>query len=132
MIKDFTNLQESSEHAYFAKRLKKHQIELTPSALAATFNNHYKTTAAKPHTVKKWPFSPIQPESERLLLFAKWLKVAPKELISKPTAETTNSNKVSLELDFTDQEEISKYLFQTSKPKVTARLLIDAITEKNK
>jgi len=40
--------------------------------------------------------------------------------------------KVSFEFDFTDQEVISKYLAMTVKEKITVRLLIDAITEKQR
>ena len=136
MIKDFKNLQESPKHDYFAqqlaKQIKKYQIEPTPSALTAAINKHYKTTAFKPHTVRKWLLGQTQPKSETLLLLAKWLKVDPSELISNPTAETSTSNKVSFEFDFTDQEVISKYLVMTVKQKVTVRLLIDAIADKNK
>ena len=38
---------------------------------------------------------------------------------------------MSFEFDFTDQEVISKYLSMTLKQKITVRLLIDAITDKN-
>ncbi len=100
-------------------------------ALASALNAYYKTTAVKAHTVRKWLIGETQPKSETLLLLANWLKVEPSELISKPTAETTTSNKVRFEFDFTDQEVISKYLSMTVKQKVTVRLLIDAIADKN-
>lgn len=119
----------------FAERLmnllKSKNIVTTPTKLAAAFNNHFKTTVAKPHTVRKWLLGQTQPKSETLLLLAKWLNVEPSELISKPTPETNFSNKVSFEFDFTDQEVISKYLAMTVKQKVTVRLLIDAIADKN-
>lgn len=127
---------EGSKHAYFANQLKSclltNKITPSPTVLAAAFNSHYKTTVAKPHTVRKWLIGETQPKSETLLLLANWLKVEPSELISKPTAETTTSNKVSFEFDFTDQEVISKYLSMTVKQKVTVRLLIDAIADKGR
>ena len=136
MIKDFTNLQGSSKHAYFAKQLakqlKKYQIEPTPSAVATAFNKHYKTKAAKPHTIRKWLLGQTQPKSETLLLLANWLKVDPKDLISVPNESVNMANKVSFEFDFTDQEVISKYLAMTVKEKITVRLVIDAIADKNK
>ncbi len=136
MIKDLTRLQESSKHAYFAqqlaKQLKKHQIEPTPSAVAAAFNKHYKTKAAKPHTVRKWLLGQTQPKSETLLLLANWLKVDPKDLISVPNEPVNMTKKVSFEFDFTDQEVISKYLAMTVMQKVTVRLLIDAIADKDR
>ena len=136
MIKDLTRLQENSKHPYFAqqlaKQLKKHQIEPTPSAFAAAFNKNYKTKAVKPHTVRKWLLGQTQPKSETLLLLANWLKVDPKDLISAPNEPVNMTNKVSFEFDFTDQEVISKYLAMTVKEKITVRLLIDAIAEKQK
>lgn len=122
--------------AYFADQLIScliaNQIKTTPTALAAAFNKHYRTTAAKPHTVRKWLLGQTQPKSETLLLLAKWLNVEPSELISRPTEETTTSNKISFEFDFTDQEVISKYLTMTVKQKFTVRLLIDAIADNKK
>lgn len=124
-----------TKHPYFAQQFTAHlisnNIQPKPASVAAAFNKHYRTTVAKPHTVRKWLIGETQPKSETLLLLAKWLKVEPSELISKPTAETTTSKKVSFEFDFTDQEVISKYLSMTIKQKVTVRLLIDAIADKN-
>ena len=124
------------QKAYFAEqlisRLIANQIKPTPTGLAAALNAHYKSTVAKPHTVRKWLLGQTQPKSETLLLLARWLKVEPSELISKPIAETTTSNKVSFEFDFTDQEVISKYLSMTVNQKVTVRLLIDAIVDNKK
>lgn len=133
--KALMNKQEK-KHDFFSNQLSIHlerlQIKSTPIALSKAINKHYKTTAFKPHTVRKWLIGETQPKSETLLLLAKWLKVEPSELISKPTAETTTSKKISFEFDFTDQEVISKYLAMTVKQKVTVRLLIDAIADKNK
>ena len=122
-------------NAYFASQLKSclltNKITPSPTVLAAAFNSHYKITLAKPHTVRKWLLGQTQPKSETLLLLARWLKVEPSELISKPTTETSTANKVRFEFDSTDQEVISKYLAMTVKQKVTVRLLIDAIADKN-
>ena len=112
--------------------LSNQNIELSPTKVTISFNKHYQTTVVKPHTVRKWLLGQTQPKSETLLLLARWLKVEPSELISNPTAETSTANKVSFEFDFTDQEVISKYLSMTVKQKVTVRLLIDAIADKNK
>lgn len=121
--------------AYFAEqlvsRLVANRIKPTPTGLAAALNAHYKSTVAKPHTVRKWLLGQTQPKSETLLLLAKWLKVDPKDLISLPNEPVNMANKVCFEFDFTDQEVISKYLAMTVKQKVTVRLLIDAITDKN-
>jgi hypothetical protein len=134
MKRTLSQTQEISKHLYFAQQLSAcltaNQIPLKPTSFASAFNKYYKTTLAKPHTVRKWLLGQTQPKSETLLLLARWLKVEPSELISKPTAETTTSNKVSFEFDFTDQEVISKYLSMTIKQKVTVRLVIDAIAEK--
>ena len=132
-----THMQKNQvKHPYFADQLITHlqrkQQPTNPTGLAKEFNKHYKTTVAKPHTVRKWLIGQTQPKSETLLLLARWLKVEPSELISQPTAETTTSNKVSFEFDFTDQEVISKYLAMTVKEKITVRLLIDAIAEKQR
>ena len=136
MNSNLATYNSKGRNAYFASQLKscllKNKITHSPTVLAAAFNSHYKTTIAKPHTVRKWLLGQTQPKSETLLLLANWLKVEPSELISKPTAETSTSNKVSFEFDFTDQEVIAKYLAMTVKQKVTVRLLIDAIADKNK
>ncbi len=130
-----TQLNRKVPPPIFAKQLAlclaRNQIEAKPTALALAFNKYNITNKVKPHTVRKWLLGQTQPKSETLLLLARWLKVEPSELISNPTAETTTSNKVSFEFDFTDQEVISKYLSMTVKQKVTVRLLIDAIADKN-
>lgn len=136
LIKDPAKKQTHAKNHVFAKQLKvalsNQNIELSPTKVTISFNKHYRTTVAKPHTVRKWLLGQTQPKSETLLLLARWLKVEPSELISKPTAETTYSNKVSFEFDFTDQEVISKYLAMTVMQKVTVRLLIDAIADKDR
>ena len=135
MKRTLSQTQEISKHSYFAQQLAAcitaNQISLKPTFFASAFNKYYKTIVAKPHTVRKWLLGQTHPKSETLLLLARWLKVEPSELISQPTAETATSNKVSFEFDFTDQEVISKYLAMTVKQKVTVRLSIDAIADKN-
>ena len=134
MIKNQFELQAVAKHSYFAQQLTscliRNQIKPKPTALATAFNNHYKTTVAKPHTVRKWLIGQTQPKSETLLMLANWLKVDPKDLISEPSEAPSTPNKVSFEFDFTDQEVISKYLSMTVKQKVTIRLLIDAISDR--
>jgi hypothetical protein len=58
-------------------------------------------------------------------LLAKWLKVSPEELVGEE-----DSVKVGIEIDFTDQEVISKYLSMNLKQKAAVSLLVDAILEK--
>ena len=136
MAKDLKNPKLQMKHPYFAEKLitqlRVLHIQITPTKFAAAFNNHYKTTVAKPHTVRKWLLGQTQPKSETLLLLANWLKVDPKDLISVPNEPVKMTNKVSFEFDFTDQEVISKYLAMTVKEKITVRLLIDAIAEKQR
>ncbi|NBS74805.1 MAG: hypothetical protein EBS66_15165 [Betaproteobacteria bacterium] len=134
MIKDLTELQNNSKNAFFAKQLTAALyamgIEPSPKVVATQFNLYCKSEDCKPHTVRKWLIGLSQPRSETMLLLASWLKVNPKDLISKPD-ETVNS-KASFEFDYTDQEFISKYLAMTVKEKVTVRLVIDAIADKQK
>ena len=136
MIKNIVEQQIASKHPIFAeqlaKRLRQLGIPAKPVALASAFNIFYKTTSAKPHTVRKWLLGQTQPKSETLLLLARWLNVEPSELISKPTTEITTANKISFEFDFTDQEVIANYLSMTVKQKLTVRLLIDAISDKTR
>ena len=124
-----------TKHPYFAQKFIAHlisnNIQPKPTSVAAAFNKHYQTTVAKPHTVRKWLLGQTQPKSETLLLLANWLKVDPKDLITVPSDPVNMANTVSFEFDFTDQEVISKYLSMTVKQKVTVRLLIDAIADKN-
>ena len=132
MIKDLVELQNNSKNAFFAKQLTAALyamgIKPSPKVVATQFNLHCKSEAYKPHTVRKWLIGQTQPRSETMLLLANWLKVNPKDLISKPD-EAVNS-KASFEFDYTDQEVISKYLAMSVNQKLTVRLLIDAIAEK--
>jgi hypothetical protein len=136
MIKDLVEQQSKSKNAYFARQLsaalRAIGIEPSPSVVATQFNLHFNSHIAKPHTVRKWLLGQTQPKSETLLLLANWLKVDPKDLISFSNEPVSMPNKVSFEFDFTDQEVISKYLAMTVKEKVTVRLLIDAIAEKQR
>ena len=62
-----------------------------------------------------------------MMLLAEWLKVCPSDFQIIP--ETTKSR---IEIDFTDQEVISKYLSMNIKQKAAVSLLIDAILEKTR
>ena len=132
MIKDLVEQQNNSKNVYFARQftaaLYAMGIEPSPKVVATQFNRHCKSEAYKPHTVRKWLLGLSQPRSETMLLLANWLKVNPKDLISKP--DESVSSKASFEFDYTDQEVISKYLAMSVKKKLTVRLLIDAIAEK--
>jgi transcriptional regulator with XRE-family HTH domain len=136
MIKDLADLQKKSKHALFAKRLTaaliKSNVEPSPAAVANAFNKHSKATTLKPHTVRKWLLGISQPRTEILLLLAEWLNLEPQDLLTDKQAPKDLKNKISFEFDFTDQEVISKYLAMTVKEKITVRLLIDAIVEKQR
>jgi transcriptional regulator with XRE-family HTH domain len=133
MIKDLVEKQSNSKNVYFARQLtaalRSKGIEPFPKLVSTELNCHCKSETYKPHTIRKWLIGQTQPRSETLLLLANWLKVNPKDLISKP--DESVSSKVSFEFDFTDQEVISKYLAMTVKQKVTVRLLIDAIADQD-
>jgi hypothetical protein len=132
MIKDLVELQNNSKNVYFARQLTAALyamgIEPSPIVVAKQFNLHCKSEACKPHTIRKWLIGLSQPRSETMLLLANWLKVNPKDLISKP--DETVSRKDSFEFDYTDQEVISKYLAMSVNQKVAVRLVIDAIADK--
>jgi transcriptional regulator with XRE-family HTH domain len=136
MIKDLVEHQNNSKNVYFARQftaaLQKIGIEPSPRVVANEFNAHLKSNAAKPHTVRKWLLGVSKPSSEMLIPLAQWLKVDPKDLISRPMETFNSINKVSFEFDFTDQEVISRYLAMTVKEKITVRLVIDAIAEKHR
>lgn len=135
MIKDLVELQNKSKNVYFARQLTAalhaKGIEASPKVVATEFNLHCKSNIARAHTVRKWLLGQAKPRSEILLLLANWLNVDPKHLL-RPPLESVNSAKVSIEFDFTDQEVISKYLAMTVKEKITVRLVIDAIAEKQR
>jgi hypothetical protein len=132
MIKDLVEQQNNSKNVYFARQLTAALyamgIEPSPKVVATKFNLHCKSESYRPHTIRKWLLGLSQPRSETMLLLANWLKVNPKDLISKP--DESVSSKASFEFDYTDQEVISKYLAMSVKKKLTVRLLIDAIAEK--
>jgi hypothetical protein len=136
MIKDLSELQKNSKHPHFAKRLtaalRKSSVEPSPAAVASAFNKQSKVTTFKPHTVRKWLLGITQPRTEMLLLLAEWLNLEPQDLLTDKQAPKDLKNKISFEFDFTDQEVISKYLAMTVKEKITVRLLIDAIAEKQR
>ena len=134
MIKNLFEQQNKSKNDYFAKQLTAALyamgMEPSPKVVATQFNLYCKSEAYKPHTVRKWLIGLSQPRSETMLLLANWLKVNPKDLISKP--DESVSSKANFEFDYTDQEVISKYLAMSVNQKVAVRLVIDAITEKRK
>ena len=133
MIKDLIEKQNTSKNVYFARQftaaLHAIGIELSPKVVATEFNLHLKSNIAKPHTVRKWLLGITKPSSAMLVPLANWLNIEPQDLL-RPPQDTVNLRKASLEIDFTDQEVISKYLAMTVKEKITVRLLIDAISEK--
>ena len=132
MIKDLIEQQNNSKNVLFARRLtvalNAMGVQPSPKVVANEFNMHFNSTIAKPHTVRKWLIGATKPKSEALLLLANWLNVDPKDLISNSKETLGNQNR--LEIDFTDQEVISKYLAMTVKQKRTIRLLIDTIAVK--
>jgi transcriptional regulator with XRE-family HTH domain len=134
MIKDLVEQQNNSKNVYFARQfaaaLYAMGIEPSPNVVARILNHHCKSEVYKPHTVRKWLIGETQPRSETMLLLANWLKVNPKDFFFEPNEAV--SSKVSLEFDYTDQEVISKYLAMSVKQKLTVRLLIDAIAEKQR
>jgi hypothetical protein len=133
MIKDLIEQQNNSKNVYFARQftaaLHGMGIEPSPKVVATEFNLHYKTNIAKAHTVRKWLLGLSKPSSAMLVPLANWLNVNPKDLL-KPLQETVNLKKASIEIDFKDNEVISKYLSLSVKQKVTVKLLIDALAEK--
>jgi len=135
MIKDLIEKQNTSKNVYFARQftaaLQRIGIELSPKVVATEFNLHLKSNIAKPHTVRKWLLGITKPSSEMLVPLANWLNIEPQDLL-RPPLDTVNLRKASLEVDFTDQEVISKYLAMTLKEKITVRLVIDAIAEKHR
>jgi transcriptional regulator with XRE-family HTH domain len=135
MIKDLIEKQNTSKNVYFARQftaaLQRIGIELSPKVVATEFNLHLKSNIAKPHTVRKWLLGITKPSSAMLVPLANWLNIEPQDLL-RPPQDTVNLRKASLEIDFTDQEVISKYLAMTVKEKVTVRLVIDAISEKHR
>jgi hypothetical protein len=136
MIKNLNEFQVKSKYPYFAKRftvaLNSKRIEPSPVIVSSAFNEHFKVTTLKSHTVRKWLLGDSQPRTEILLLLAQWLNIEPQDLLTDKQEAKDLKNKVSFEFDFTDQEVISKYLAMTVKQKVTVRLVIDAIADKQR
>jgi len=135
MIKALIEQQNNAKNVYFARRLTAllhaKSIEPSPRVVATEFNLYLKSNVAKPQTVRKWLLGVSKPSSAMLVHLADWLNVDPKQLL-RPAQDTANLSKLSLEFDFTDQEAISKYLAMTLKEKLTVRLLINAIAEKQR
>ena len=135
MIKDLVEQQNNSKNVYFARQLtaalQKRGIEPSPRVVTNEFNLYLKSNVAKTHTVRKWLLGASKPSSEMLIPLANWLKVNPKHLLRPPQGDTDLGNFI-IEFDFTDQEVISKYLAMTIKQKVTVRLVIDAISDKQR
>ena len=135
MIKDLVEQQNNSKNVYFARQLtaalRAMGIEPSPKVVATEFNRHFNSNIAHAPTVRKWLLGLSMPTSEMLVPLANWLNVEPINLL-RPPQETVNLRKASIEIDFTDQEVISKYLAMTVKEKVTVRLVIEAIAEKQR
>lgn len=131
MIKNLSELQSSAKHASFAGRLTKflraNRVEPTPIAFVSAYNKEHKDSPLKPHTARKWLIGETKPRQDSLVLLANWLKVKPEQLLGEE-----ESVKVGIEIDFTDQEVISKYLSMNVKQKAAVSLLVDTILEKAK
>jgi hypothetical protein len=136
MIQNLSQLQQKSKYPQFAKRLtdalRNRGVEPSPSEVANAFNKYYKVTTLKPHTVRKWILGASHPKTEMLLMIADWVNLPPQDLLIDTQAPNDLKNKISFEFNFTDQEVIAKYLTMTVKEKITVRLVIDAITNKQK
>ena len=136
MIKNLLTKQSQSKNAYFAKTLtmalKEINIKPSPIEISSAFNKQSEVAKLKPPTVRKWLLGISKPRTEMLLLVAKWLNLEPQGLLTDKKEPKNIKNSVSFAFDFTDQEVISKYLAMTVKEKITVRLLIDAIAEKNR
>jgi hypothetical protein len=128
MIKNLSELQTNAKYAYFARRLTKalkaNKIEPSPAALVFAYNKDHKDNPLKPHTVRKWLIGDAKPRPKSLVLLARWLKLSPEELVFEE-----QSVKVGIEIDFIDQEVISKYLSMSLKQKAVICLLVDTILE---
>ena len=135
MIKNLVEQQNNSKNAYFARQLTAALydmgIEPSPKVMVTEFNRHFKSNIAHAPTVRKWLLGLSKPNSEMLVTLADWLNVDPIDLLRQPQG-TVNLKKAIIEIDFTDQEVISKYLAMTIKQKETVRLVIDAIAEKQR
>jgi transcriptional regulator with XRE-family HTH domain len=129
MIKNLSSLQNNTRHASCAKRLTEilrvNKIEPSPIAVANAFNKEHKSVSLKARSVRKWLLGESKPSQETIVLLAEWLKVDAEELL-----ETPKTGKPGIEIDFTDQEVISKFLSMNLKQKVAVSLLIDTILEK--
>ena len=135
MIKDLVKQQNDSKNVYFARKLtallNARGIEPSPKLVATEFNLHLKANHAKAHTVRKWLLGISKPSSAMLVGLADWLNVDPKQFL-RTAQETANLSEASVEFDYTDQEVISKYLAMTPKEKLTVRLVVEAIAEKQR
>ena len=130
MIKNLSELQSNAKHSYFAKRLTEalctNNIAPTPIAFVSAYNKVHTDNQLKAHTVRKWLLGITKPRHDSMMLLAEWLKVSPYDFHSKPKVIK------KIEIDFTDQEVISKYLSMNLKQKAAVSLLIDAILEKSR
>ena len=135
MIKNLVKQQNNSKNVYFARKLTAllhaKGIEPSPKLVATEFNLHLKSNVSKAHTVRKWLLGISKPSSAMLVGLADWLNVDPKQFL-RTEQEPANLSEASVEFDFTDQEVISKYLAMTPKEKLTVRLVVEAIVEKQR
>ena len=128
MIKNLSSLQSNAKHASFAKRLteilRANKLGPSPIAVVNAFNKEHKSVSLKAHSVRKWLLGESKPRQETIVLLAEWLKVDARELL-----ETPKTAKPGIEIDFTDQEVISKFLSMNLKQKAAVSLLIESILE---
>jgi hypothetical protein len=133
MIKNLAELQKNSKNFYFAKRfsdaLKLVGLEPSPKVIALEFNRHYKTGIAQPHTVRKWLVGAAKPRSEIMILLANWLNMDPKDLVRGPEQNLGATRRVSFDIEFNDQEVISKYLSLANKDKAIIRNIVIALSD---
>ena len=131
MIKNLSELQSNAKYASFAMRLtealRSNNIEPTPSAVVSAFNKVHMGRTLKAHTVRKWLIGEAKPRYESMVLITEWLKFDTDYLTRKP-----GPIRSVVDIDFTDQEVITKYLSMNVKQKAAVSLLIDTILDKAK
>ena len=132
MINDLESEQANSKHGKFAKALCQamlaNNIKLSASVLAREFNKRFEGYELTPGTARNWLIGTSKPRKPVLSKLSTWLKLDAESLEVKPS----KAQKLSYTFDFEDQEVIAKYLAMTEKQKVTVRLLIKALTEKDR
>jgi hypothetical protein len=116
-----------------AKAMAAAGYEAKPSVLAREFNDRYIGKSVTLHGVRRWLLGEVIPPEDKLMTLARWLKVAPQQLLWGDEVKKAAKEKKTWEqaLDFREREIIEAFLTLSASQKKVVREVIVAFATLN-